>query len=87
MNAAKAANPKMRTHGFVMIHSAAIKRNTMAQSRQPYRLDVTGTWKAAAASTPIDPCTLLTKSVAAGTRLALEDFARKNQLPTQPEPQ
>jgi hypothetical protein len=72
------ANAKMQTHGFRQIHEARIRPRKSSQERQPYTLDVTGTWIAANSAGPL---TMRTKVVAAGGRQALEAFARANNLP------
>jgi len=81
------ANPKMKTHGFRMIHAAEIRPRKSCQERHPFTLEVTGTWIPAAPPNvwppPEGTCQLSmrTKAVAAGTRQQLERFARENKLP------
>ncbi len=78
------ANAKLRSHGFVTIHSATIIRNRSIQAKQPFRLEVTGTWVPAGTLGPATE--IKTKAVAAGTRQPLERFARVNNLPLQETP-
>lgn len=76
------ANAKLRSHGFVMIHAAAIERTRRIQANHPYELKVTGTWLPAGkpGATP----QIITKAVAAGSRPPLERYARENNLTLTP---
>lgn len=78
-----AANARLRSHGFVTIHSAAIQRNRRNAS-QPFDLKVTGTYLPPGIAGA--PLKMLTKAVATGSRQPLERFARQNNLPIQPTP-
>lgn len=76
------ANSKLRSHGFVAVLAATIARTRRVQASQPYELKVTGTW--VPAGMPGAILQVKTKAIAAGSRQALERYARTHGITITP---